>query len=263
MMKIQLLNVKAEKRLYLVEVKNERGEIKDCWLSKDDIDFFHPGFIDRFQSDPSANDLTPVSPVVIAPPSNESPPNGSPLSIPSPIVSRSTNAMIIPPLRANVPQPIVSAKSSQTNQLMYCEHCGMGFKRRDHIKDHILKQHCGEKLQLQCPKCSRVYGYKSNLSQHLRRTHKLKSDKALKLATEVDWASSEKSGKWKKSTKSKKTAASKNPAPTKKPTKAEKRKKIKQPEAVQTKELEIRLHRLNSDDTSRLDVEDGPRETRK
>lgn len=52
-----------------------------------------------------------------------------------------------------------------------CDTCGMSFKRKDHLKSHIIVQHLSEKPSLQCPLCSSKFGYKANLKQHMKRKH--------------------------------------------------------------------------------------------
>lgn len=178
MTKIKLMNIKAEKRLYLVEVRSESGQTKECWFHRDEIDFIDPDFFNRNHWGPRINDPTPVAPVVsIAPTPNAIPSNDTPLITPPRNIS---------PSKTPPPPPIIPPQNAPLlSNVLFCDHCGKGFKRRDHLKDHILKQHCGEKASLECPECLNVFGYKSNLSVHLRRTHNMKRDRALELSTKV------------------------------------------------------------------------------
>lgn len=116
MSKLQLLKIKKEKHLYLVEVRNEAGEIRDQWLEKDYIKFIDPDFLDREEADCSyASPQQHVSPPTVSPP---------PVSRPS---------VSFPPVSLPLDSP------PDQLDVLICAHCHSQFKRRDHLKVGLCK----------------------------------------------------------------------------------------------------------------------------
>lgn len=170
MSQLQLLEVKGEKHLYLVKVKNQAGEIRDQWLEKDDINFIDPNFLNLEVAGCSHRDPIPL--------------------VSSPVSSPRSALLSINPqsssVARNVVQPIVLRRSTNRHQSLICEYCNRPFTRPDHLKTHITKLHLGGKVKLRCPfGCVKLFGYKTNLTQHLRKTHELDDVKSLEISTKA------------------------------------------------------------------------------
>lgn len=120
MSKIQLLRIKNEKHSYLVEVRNEAGEIRDEWLEKGHIEFIDPDFFHR-----EIDDCSYASPQQQVPPPDSPPPVSPPLVSISPVSH--------PPVSLPLASPPVRPDA------LICAHCHSQFKRRDHLKVGLCK----------------------------------------------------------------------------------------------------------------------------
>lgn len=141
MQPFKLSKIKNQKKVYLVELKNAQGEVHDKWLDEKTILFMDSSFFDRVEAEPS-------------------------------LISE-------PVENFEKPEEDQNSKNQVANS-MECDICRVEFTRKDHLKDHIQKQHLNKKEKLRCPICSSIFGYKSNWTQHMGRKHKWTPQKAKK-----------------------------------------------------------------------------------
>lgn len=261
MSNLQLLRIKAEKRMYLVEIRNAEGEVKEEWLERDVIDFISPGFIEREQ--PGCSNAASHSPIP-PPPVAQSSVSYSPIPQ-SPVPQSSvSHSLVSHSLVSSSPvQETSSVVPPSADSYLICDHCRAAFKRRDHLKNHLYMQHFGGKLSVGCPNCRKTFGYKQNLTKHLRKGHNFSREKALSISTKVvNLAKKGKKGKKPSKKSSKKSAASKraSTAALKKKRKVPKRTGLAEGGAVplgknqsvskltsETKQLTIKLTRVEKE----------------
>lgn len=144
MAKIQVVKIKQEKRIYLTELKNEKGEVRDEWLDRDGVSFIDPMFFDRADAGSIRQNKTPDK-------TNE------------------INMVV----RSEV-EKSPKVKTSKLIELavdLNCTECGKKFTRRDHLKVHVRTQHSTRTEMYCCSLCSSEFGYRANWKQHMGRKH--------------------------------------------------------------------------------------------
>lgn len=148
---LKLNRIKGEKTLYLIEMVSPDGQTRDEWLEKEAIQFLQPDFFDKTVGQNIRKNL-----------------------------KRERDANTDASENAAMPMPQKKSKRNDKTSNRTCPHCGQQFNRADHCKAHINKQHLGGKENIICPKCSSVFGYKSNFTQHMVKKHQWTADRAKK-----------------------------------------------------------------------------------
>lgn len=160
MPRLQIVKIKAQKQLYLVELLNSNGDRSEEWFDRAQLLFIDPIFFDKIEAGTSGTNI-------MAQPSpsqrnNETAPlHREPL--------QQVDLEPEPMQQGEQLQPNVEKNAPVMHDGFYCEYCGKKFGRKDHLRDHILKLHMGHKNQLRCPACPAEFGYKSNRTVHMLR----------------------------------------------------------------------------------------------
>lgn len=144
---IQFIKINAEKKMYLIEMKNSVGETRNEWMDEGMIKFMDPEFLDRFSDEHEPSVANTVG------------------------------------VKAKSAQK--KAKSHEDSSDLKCDGCGHVFKRRDHLKEHIRKKHSDDKEEYSCLECDSKFGYRSNWTQHMTRKHKWSAGEAKKRIEEA------------------------------------------------------------------------------
>lgn len=128
----------------MVEMLNDAGETISGWLDEETINFIDPAFLAKERT-------ASVHPVAALPPVAA---DGLPFC------DGATSS--VPELQPVSPsEPVDEEQPRTTNKGLECEVCGRNFKRRDHLKSHLIKVHSNSEVNV-CPICSNEFKYASN-----------------------------------------------------------------------------------------------------